>query len=335
MTRPLFIWMNRYFQLVAWVLFIGEPLYKNLNRLEFWQFPTIGRFLFVHGAFIAFFYIIYLYLIPILLPKKGNATFLLYSLILSLVTFSLANLPYWLIGKTFFGDDGISIAFIVPIIQIYAAAVAWRLLIDLVDIRLREKKLRQEKSNADLKFLRSQINPHFLFNTLNNINSLIRSNPSKAERSVVKLSAIMRYMLKIPENKTISLGDEISYIENYLELQRLRLAESFKMDYSVECDDDSLTIEPLLLISFIENCFKHGVHGDKEDFISIKIKIENRILSLQTENRISEDSSQREIESGIGLKNVKSRLELCFPNSFSLVTETANEIYSTQLVITL
>ena len=142
-------------------------------------------------------------------------------------------------------------------------------------------------------------------------------------------------MLKIPENKTISLGDEISYIENYLELQRLRLAESFKMDYSVECDDDSLTIEPLLLISFIENCFKHGVHGDKEDFISIKIKIENRILSLQTENRISEDSSQREIESGIGLKNVKSRLELCFPNSFSLVTETANEIYSTQLVITL
>lgn len=221
----------------------------------------------------------------------------------------------------------------VPILQILAVSTAWKLMEKYFAQKLREKKLTEEKRESELKFLRSQINPHFLFNSLNNILALIRINPKDAEEAVFKLSEMMRYMLICIEKKTINIQDELIYIQNYIELQKIRLPQNFKLETQFLVHEKNLQIEPLILISFVENCFKHGINGDESDYIKIQISQDQNQLTLYTENFLYENSNLREISSGIGLKNVKSRLELCYPGKYELTTLTKNDVYSSKLVL--
>ncbi|MBI3136272.1 MAG: histidine kinase [Bacteroidetes bacterium] len=326
--------VNGALQLLGWLLFIGMPLIANKNRAEFWTGSSLLHYTFQHVLLVGLFYGNYFYLIPKKLELHGLGIYLVWLLCAALGIFLCLNLAALFTSG---GNHPFSLRTnsIVPIVQIAAASSAWRLLADYVQFRLRELKLKTEKEQAELRFLRSQITPHFLFNTLNNIVAQIRYNPLQAEKSVVRLSQLMRYMLSSGSLNKVDLSLEIDYIRNYIALQQLRLPKEFNLSVDLPEAGNGIFIEPLLLIGFVENTFKHGVHGDEQDFIEITIRLANQKLYLHTRNRFKADSGIREIESGIGMANVKNRLELCYPGHYVLSVIQQKELYSTELQLDL
>lgn len=199
-------------------------------------------------------------------------------------------------------------------------------------IQEREKgMLENEKLIAELSFLKSQINPHFLFNSLNNIYSLSYHKSDKAPEAILKLSGIMRYMLQESDDDKVQLKDEIAYLENYISLQQLRFKEPLAIDYKVNTESLELRIMPLLLISFLENAFKHGVVTNKDHPVRILIEVENNRLHFKVSN--FKNKSNKDQTSGIGLENLKRRLELGYPNQYTLMIDDKELFYSSELFI--
>ena len=196
----------------------------------------------------------------------------------------------------------------------------------------REKRmLENEKLTAELSFLKSQINPHFLFNSLNNIYSLTYHKSDKAPEAILKLSRIMRYMLQESDDDKVQLKDEIAYMENYISLQQLRFKETLAIDYKINIESLELRIMPLLLISFLENAFKHGVVTNKEYPIRILIEVVNNRLHFKVSN--FKNKSNKDQTSGIGLENLKRRLELGYPDRYTLMVDDKELFYSSELFI--
>ncbi len=193
--------------------------------------------------------------------------------------------------------------------------------------------LIEEKKTAQLAFLKNQVNPHFIFNTLNNIYSLVSSKSDKALPSIEKLSQLMRYMYKDSEAQQVSLQNEIDYIKNFIDLQSIRLSNKDSIHFSLTGDFEQYKIAALLLIPFIENMFKHGILNRVENPLEIHISIESGVLHLDTSNYIN--TLHKDEASGIGLDNVTKRLLLLYPNKHTLQIETKENIYTTSLQITL
>ena len=178
-----------------------------------------------------------------------------------------------------------------------------------------EKKLLENANlNAEVNFLKSQINPHFLFNTLNGIYSLAHNRSAQTEEAILKLSELMRYVLYESGTERVELAKDIQYITNYIDLQRLRLSSKVSVNYEVKGNLTG-TIAPLLLISFIENAFKHGISYTHPSSIHISITVFEETLTLLVENPIIESNS---FVGGVGLKNVIRRLDLLYPEKHSL-----------------
>jgi two-component system, LytTR family, sensor kinase len=193
--------------------------------------------------------------------------------------------------------------------------------------------LLEEKKSAQLAFLKNQVNPHFIFNTLNNIYSLVSSKSDKALPSIEKLSQLMRYMYKDSDAPQVSLQNEIDYITSFIDLQRIRLSNKESIQYSFNGNIGQHKIAPLLLIPFIENMFKHGVLNQVEKPLQINIETKNDTLFLSTSNFIN--TLHKDDASGIGLDNVKKRLVLLYPDKHTLEIETKENIYTTNLQIKL
>lgn len=174
-----------------------------------------------------------------------------------------------------------------------------------------KKALENANLNAEVNFLKSQINPHFLFNTLNSIYSQAHSRSVNTEHSILKLSELLRYVLYDSGDDKVELSKDIQYINNYIDLQRLRLSQKIKINYSVTGNMEGKRIAPLLLITFIENAFKHGISYSLASCIDISIVIFEKTLTLSVVNPILEKDSFE--TGGLGLKNVRRRLELLYP----------------------
>lgn len=189
----------------------------------------------------------------------------------------------------------------------------------LIRITNRLKLTEKEKISAELSYLRAQINPHFLFNTLNSIYALaIEENADHTATAVVKLSGMMRYVISEAHNDYVSLEKEISYITDYIELQRLRLGNTVDIHYHARGNTAGKRIAPLLLISFIENAFKHGVNPETPSAITIELLIENAQLQLRVVNAKVSTPNSHGIKSNIGLKNTTNRLQLLYPSHHTL-----------------
>ena len=201
------------------------------------------------------------------------------------------------------------------------------------DFKTREdrKNLETEKLNAELAFLRSQINPHFLFNSLNNIYSLAYKKSEKTPEAILKLSEIMRYMLYESNEGLVLLEEEINYLENYIELQKLRFKETVYVDLHVEIDEEGHRIMPLLLISFLENAFKHGVSTDEHKPIRIDIGVQNGRLYFKAEN--AKNQVNKDQTRGVGLTNLKRRLQLGYPDKHTINVVESEHYYSSELFI--
>lgn len=187
----------------------------------------------------------------------------------------------------------------------------------------REKQLMEEKLKSELNFLRTQTNPHFLFNTLNNLYHLARKQNPETPEAILKISSLLRFMLYECATPVIPVAKEIAVIRDYLELERLRYGPRLKVDFQLEIDDESQPIAPLLLLPFVENAFKHGASESRGDtWIDIRLKIQNGALQFRVEN--AKDAGDREMTEGIGLKNVKRQLALLYPDHRLLIENQAD-----------
>ena len=196
-------------------------------------------------------------------------------------------------------------------------AIAYFFLKAWAKSELRRSQLQANQSSTEIKFLKSQINPHFLFNTLNNIYAIVIDTSPRAADMIDKLSEMMRYTTKDTQQDFVLLDDEISYISNYIELQKLRLVRSVKLDYDCPADIPALRIAPMLLIPFVENAFKHvSRYTDKPNSIKICLCRQDNLLLFNVVNSKSNEPATS--KGSIGLKNVKRRLELLYANKYEL-----------------
>lgn len=173
---------------------------------------------------------------------------------------------------------------------------------------------------SELKLLRAQIHPHFLFNTLNNLYGLTLEKSDLAPELVLKLSALMDYMLYECNHPKVSLANELKHLQNYLEIERIRYGDKLQLDFRQKGETEKLEIAPMLLLAFFENAFKHGVSKSiQKPFVSISVKIQQEHFKLTIKNsRNPNDARQETYTQGIGLSNVRKRLELIYPNAYQL-----------------
>lgn len=199
---------------------------------------------------------------------------------------------------------------------------------------IRQSQLEKEKTETELKYLKSQINPHFLFNTLNNIYALARKGSDKTAESVMKLSALMRFMLYEASAATVPLSAEIKIIEDYLELEKLRYTERLRVTFSKDIDNPEQPIAPLLLIHFVENAFKHGAGESRAEIdIHISVTLKESRLSAEFSNPVGlERVSQEPVR--IGMENIKRQLSLLYP-AHRLTIDTSENRFRVVLFIPL
>lgn len=218
-----------------------------------------------------------------------------------------------------------------------ALSFAYRFTKDWVIHEKEKQKLLSDKLSAELKFLKSQLNPHFLFNTLNNLFSFsIKENCEKTGEGIANLSQLMRYSLLDANQEYVVLEKEINFIRKFIDLQKLRIAEDNPTEIKIKIDGnfDSAQIVPMILIPFIENAFQHGISFKKGSFIELEIRMHNQTLSMEVKNSINKNMQDLQ-GSGIGLNNVKSRLEILYKNRYKLIIKEKPDQYHVFLQISL
>lgn len=298
--------------------------------------------------------------VPFYLISVGISAFLFYSNAFFLYPLFCNRKKWWVyllaIIVLFFGIQRLKIIILTigfPGVQIYgvnapfifaptffalAGGTIYRYLANLIQEEKISQAKEAEQLSMELKFLRSQINPHFLFNVLANLVSLARKRSDLLEPSLIKLSDIMRYMLYDTNVKKVTLDKEIEYLKNYISLQQLRFEGDVTIDTSFDLEPDAsqYKIEPMLLISFVENAFKHGIGWIKDPFIFIQISVAKGYLTFVAENKFSlEDQQHKDSDSGIGLSNVKSRLKLLYPNRHKLTITSKDNTFHVHLILKL
>jgi len=231
----------------------------------------------------------------------------------------------------------LNMRYVVPVafsLTVYLLGGIYALVIDFYKRERRSRAMEHEKTDIKLQYLRNQLNPHFLFNSLNSIYSLVRSKSDHAPEAVITLSELMRYMLYEANDKEVPLEKELNYIQNYIALQRLRIKNSEDVKINIHGDSKGLTIYPLILITFIENAFKYGTDYKGKTLIDIKINIVGNQLHFYIKNNIGIHKENKE-NSGIGLENIKKQLEYLYKEHHSLTIDSNQSFYEVTLILNL
>lgn len=201
--------------------------------------------------------------------------------------------------------------------------------------RVTEKRALQaetDKANAELSFLKSQVNPHFLFNTLNNIYSMAVTKNENTAPSVMKLSNIMRYITDEAGQDYVLLDSEVECMKDYIDLQKLRLGTKMKVDFSVNGNTIDKKIAPLILMTFVENVFKYGISSHEESGIVIKLSADEQTISFFCQNKLFETKRNTE-RTGIGIPNARQRLQHLYPDKHFLDISTDNGLFTVRLTL--
>lgn len=200
------------------------------------------------------------------------------------------------------------------------ASIIYRVILGNIRRNKELREIQAAKLMTELKFLRSQISPHFLFNVLTNLVSLARTGSKQLEPSLIMLADLMRYMLYDSAEKKVTIASELQYLTSYIQLQQLRFGDDVDIitDYQIADQQDLLAIEPMLLIPFVENAFKHGVGWIEKPAIDIRLTLNAGLLNLIVQNRFNDQQDSKDPNSGIGLTNVQTRLQLMYPGKHTL-----------------
>ncbi|SFE00757.1 Histidine kinase [Chitinophaga sp. CF118] len=278
-----------------------------------------------------------------LYPKFWNKRFWwLYILSIILLIITSFQLKYHIMATWFpeVQKDVTNYKFVfAPSIGILIISLVYRKVIDKINSEKEQKEKHAEQLRTELKFLRSQISPHFLFNVLTNLVSLARKKSDHLESALIKLSDLIRYMLYDTQGEKVLLSKEVTYLSSYIELQKLRFGNDVLINYNISSDDetDHYTIEPMLLIPFVENAFKHGLGGIKQPLIDIQLSVNKNRLVFEVWNQSDheEPDTAKDESSGIGLANVRSRLDLLYRGSHTLNVSDHDNVFHITLTLLL
>lgn len=348
-------WIPWSLHAIGWVIVVIIPLYlhnafggDNMRRLyEFYLHAASAGII---------FYVGYLWLVPrFFLPGKGWS----YLFILIALIFATYFLSYYIEKNVLFdpaeaarmqeafknlnrGKEnfkppmrafGLFNHFISSIL-LSGFALGLGVMEKLKQNEKRQKEMEQERLHSELAFLKNQISPHFFFNTLNNIYSLIGIDGPTAQESVLKLSRMMRYLLYESENGETLMSHEIQFMHNYIDLMKLRLSPKVDLQIDFPSGYPDFPIPPLLFIPFIENAFKHGISHRDASWIKIRMTIDKEQICFRAENTVGKSHNSGDMQhSGIGLDNVRKRLGLLFPGKHELITEQEDSIFKVDLLI--
>jgi LytS/YehU family sensor histidine kinase len=320
------------FQLIFHVVvFIFYSFERNQSGIETYKYAY-----FINYALAAA--IINYLCLPIFYKRKNLIAFVGMVIIAILGS---ALIEEFILEKIFFsGQRAASIKLIwalIDIIPVVAILFGVKLGWDAVMKQNQVDKLEEVVKESQLQFLRSQINPHFLFNNLNNLYSYSLEGSAKTPELILELSGLLRYMLYECKEAYVSLSKEIEQLRNFINLNELQIEDRGNVKFIVEDFDESYRIAPLIMIVFVENAFKHSLNSLSNNIeIEIKVKfLDNGQLFFSCVNNYGETSNNVNFAQGIGLENVKKRLDLIYPNAYKLTINQENEMYSVCLSIDL
>jgi two-component system, LytTR family, sensor kinase len=349
-------WFILGIQILIWVAFLLLPISidRPENGLRNGSLPIpafaqstnfIALMLCTNIVLILYFYLNFYYIIPQYLIKKGIKQYFLLLLILSIIWISaITPTLQWIF------DINIALPMfnkfkLMPFIFITAISLAARLTVDRIQEEKRVKESENETLKSELSFLRSQISPHFLLNVMNTVVSFSRRKPHLVEPTLIELSQIIRYMLYEKEGVKVEIEKEITYLESYIHLQKMRFGDVIRINFeknalNIHNPDASGTegvlIEPMLLIPFVENAFKHGSGMINEPFIDINLHLENKVLRFNVANKFNPNSTEtKDDNSGIGLKNIQRRLDLLYEKKHNLSIKNDTTLFEIDLKIDL
>lgn len=332
--------------LIFWIIVLAIYVLGVLTYIESPLFvPLLVSSALTYGFICFTFYVFNTTLSPVFFSRNG------------IIIYIIAGLVYLTAGSYFF-----TLAAYYPYISVYpppvppelnpgewvfsyifeviTAGIIFAILgalskLSLIWYKNKLKQMETEKQNMynELAMLRAQINPHFLFNTLNNIKSLIKSLPAKAEQSIEKLNSIMNYMLYESSMHKVPLVSEIGYINNYLDLQKIRYSSPDFIDFSISGDFTKIQVPPLIFMPFIENAFKHGDKLKPDPGITIKMTIDEQQINFTISNFIKDDEGSKSKNSGFGLPNIRRRLDLLFEDKYMLDINSAGKEFLVKLIL--
>ena len=275
-------------------------------------------------------------LIPRLLYKKK---YVLFGITFLVVVTGFSFLKMYLEGQImdrhalFFNNfKGRFYDNVIPHILLVSTGAAFKLLMDYARAQRRLGEMSKEKAEAELNFLKSQINPHFLFNSLNSIYFMIDKHNTEARQTLLQFSDLLRYQLYDCNADTIEIEKEIAYLQDFIRLQQLRKDQQYEVSMQVQPEVKGFRITPLLLIPFVENAFKHiSHHSNQRNFVHVTMAKENGSFRFMVEN--SKETLHRSTEppGGIGLSNVKRRLELLYPRKYELQIDNNDATFKVAL----
>ena len=348
-------WIKLSLHAIAWIIVIIIPLYLhnafgggNLHRLYEFYLHTLSAGI--------IFYVGYLWLIPKFFLQERQWTYVLILAGIIFITYYVAglveeNLLYNPVEEARFMEAMKSIngkektvhppmkAFgffnhFLTSVLLSGFAMGLGVMDKLKLNEKKQKEMEKEKLHSELAFLKNQVSPHFFFNTLNNIYSLIGIDGPTAQASVLKLSKLMRYLLYESEHGETMMSNEIDFMNNYIDLMKLRLSPRVDLQIAFPNNYADFYIPPLLFIPFIENAFKHGGNHRDPSYIKIRMDIDSEEICFITENCIVKSGQVGDLQhSGIGLDNVKKRLALLFPGKHDLKIEKGETIFKVELSI--
>ncbi|MDR0835614.1 MAG: histidine kinase [Tannerella sp.] len=350
--------------LTGWLIFIVTPIFNDPDVLE--GFSRHPEFFIMNNLFlIAYFYLNLTVFVPHFLSKKKILLFIGITLGCMFVYFILPDIvhkyflpeppyrrgmPFDERGRDFFQNENIRphrthpvdimkklglYAHITYFLIVFIISTGLKVITQWYDEKRRLTELENSKVEAELSFLKSQIHPHFLFNSLNTIYYLALSKDDKAPEAILSLSNFLRFVTVESDKNLIPLEKELAMLNEYLNLQRLRTSEKFDLQVEMKGDVSALKIMPLTFIPFVENAFKYGISAHIDCFIHLRIEVEQNTLAFIIKNSIIQGQKEMLRSSGIGLKNIRKRLELAYPERHTLDIENAGQIYSVYLKINL
>ncbi|MGK6352852.1 sensor histidine kinase [Parapedobacter sp. DT-150] len=329
--------INTILHILIWSLLLLFPYFVSSADTGYQIGYLPGLFLTITGIIhVVIFYGNAFYLYPKLFTRRFWWLYIVAGALL--VMFSV-RLKFWIL-ITWFPDtlsNQASYKFVfIPSVIIFVISVVYRMVIDKIRSEREQQQRNAAQLSTELKFLRSQISPHFLFNVLTNLVSLARKKSDRLEASLLMLSDLMRYMLYDTQGK-IALHKEVEYLNSYIALQRLRFGNEVQVDWNVDCDVEASqhAIEPMLLIPFVENAFKHGAGYADQPHIDIKLLVRGGILTFQIWNKFDNEGASKDKHSGIGLDNVKSRLNLLYEDKHNLSITDHNNRFHVTLILNL
>jgi sensor histidine kinase YesM len=330
------------FHISAWMLLFSLPLLLNLAFDPTPEVPShkpsmLPIIAISYLLMLIFFYFNAQVVVPTLMYKRRIGLFVASQFALIFLYIFLKAVAF----TSLYNPERFNISFnilynLFPILFILASSVAYRMIKDRMEADTMAQARERENLKTELSLLRSQVSPHFMFNVLNNMVALARKRSDLLEPSLIKLSSLMRYMLYETDEKRVAIEREVEYLQSYIDLQQQRFGNTVEVKCHFELEDPSLEIEPMLLIPFVENAFKHGVGMIDNPKIIIDLKTINHTLHFQVTNTFNPASKELKDEtSGIGLTNVKRRLDLLYPKHHSLDIHQKDHTFDVHLKLDL